>query len=105
MPSAILNRLNQMLLRHSAELSDAGGGEACVRPACTVVLGGSRRPRASTSCCAWAGTPTRWSGGADGRLRPWGVAGTPLGVTEPVSLTDSVVHLDPARPSCVSPTA
>jgi serine phosphatase RsbU (regulator of sigma subunit) len=99
MPSAILNRLNQMLLRHSAELSDAGGGEGPYTPRfCTVVLGAVKpTPEGVDIVLCLGGHPHPLVRRADGRVAPVGVAGTLLGVTEPVSLNDSVVHLDPGE--------
>lgn len=99
MPSAILARLNQMLLRHSAELSDVGGGDGPFTPRfCTVVVGAVKpTPEGVDVVLCLGGHPHPLVRRADGRVVPVGVAGTLLGVTPRVSLTDSVVHLDPGE--------
>jgi serine phosphatase RsbU (regulator of sigma subunit) len=99
MPSAILGRLNQMLLRHSAELSDVGVGEGPMSPRfCTVVLGAVKpTPDGVDIVLCLGGHPHPLIRRLDGRVEPAGVAGTLLGVTEPVSLTDSVIHLEPGE--------
>ncbi len=99
MPSAILGRLNQMLMQHSAELSDVGGTEESFTPRfCTVVVGAVKpTPEGVDIVLCLGGHPHPLVRRVDGRVVPVGVAGTLLGVTERVSLTDSVVHLDPGE--------
>ena len=99
MPSAILGRLNQMLLQHSAELSDVGDSEGPFTPRfCTVVIGAVKpTPEGVDIVLCLGGHPHPLVRRADGRVVPVGVAGTLLGVTDRVSLTDSVVHLDPGE--------
>jgi serine phosphatase RsbU (regulator of sigma subunit) len=96
MPSAILARLNQMLLRHSAELAAAGAVEVPFSPRfCTVVLGAVQpTPRGVDILLCLGGHPQPLVRRADGTVTPVGVAGTLLGVTENVELADTVVHLD-----------
>lgn len=99
MPSAILRRLNAMLLQHSAELSDVGAGDEPFTPRfCTVVLGVVKpTPEGVDIVLCLGGHPHPLVRRTDGRVVPTGVAGTLLGVTDQVSLVDSVLHLDPGE--------
>lgn len=99
MPSAILGRLNTMLLRHSAELSDVGAGDEPFTPRfCTVVVGAVKpTPEGVDIVLCLGGHPHPLVRRSDGRVVPTGVAGTLLGVTDRVSLVDSVIHLDPGE--------
>ena len=99
MPSAILGRLNTMLLQHSAELSDVGAGDEPFTPRfCTVVLGLVKpTPEGVDIVLCLGGHPHPLVRRTDGRVVPAGVAGTLLGVTDRVSLVDSVIHLDPGE--------
>jgi serine phosphatase RsbU (regulator of sigma subunit) len=99
MPSAILGRLNEMLLRQTAERV---GGEDAGSPLspqfCTVLVGAAKpTPRGVDLVVCCGGHPLPLVGRAVGRVEPVGVPGTLLGVTEDVSLTDTVVHLDPGE--------
>jgi serine phosphatase RsbU (regulator of sigma subunit) len=96
MPSAILGRLNEMLLRHQAELAVAGVPDAPYSPRfCTVVIGAVQpTPRGVDLVLCLGGHPQPFVRRANGDVVPVGVAGTLLGVTDRLSLTDSVVHLD-----------
>jgi serine phosphatase RsbU (regulator of sigma subunit) len=96
MPSAILGRLNEMLLRHQAELTVAGVFDAPYSPRfCTVVIGAVQpTPQGVDLVLCLGGHPQPFVRRADGEVLPVGVAGTLLGVTDRLSLTDSVVHLD-----------
>lgn len=99
MPSAILRRLNAMLLQHSAELSDVGAGDEPFTPRfCTVVLGVVKpTPEGVDIVLCLGGHPHPLVRRSDGRVVPIGVAGTLLGVTDRVSLVDSVIHLGPGE--------
>ncbi|HYZ97511.1 MAG TPA: PP2C family protein-serine/threonine phosphatase, partial [Acidimicrobiales bacterium] len=96
---AILGRLNEMLLRQTAERV---GGEDAGSPLspqfCTVLVGAAKpTPRGVDLVVCCGGHPLPLVGRAVGRVEPVGVPGTLLGVTEDVSLTDTVVHLDPGE--------
>ncbi|HET6665595.1 MAG TPA: SpoIIE family protein phosphatase, partial [Acidimicrobiales bacterium] len=99
MPSAILARLNQMLLRHSAEWADTAGDHVPISPRfCTVLVGAAQpTPRGVDLILCSGGHPLPLVGRAVGRVEPVGVPGTLLGVTDDVSLRDTVVHLDPGE--------
>jgi serine phosphatase RsbU (regulator of sigma subunit) len=99
MPSAILGRLNTMLLQHSAELADVGEAEGPFTPRfCTVVVGAVKpTPEGVDIVLCLGGHPHPLVRRVDGRVVPTGVSGTLLGVTDRVSLVDSVVHLDPGE--------
>ena len=99
MPSAILARLNQMLLRHTAELAGTDGDHVPISPRfCTVLVGTAQpTPRGVDLILCSGGHPLPLVGRAVGRVEPVGVPGTLLGVTDEVSLTDTVVHLDPGE--------
>jgi serine phosphatase RsbU (regulator of sigma subunit) len=99
MPSAILARLNQMLLRHTAEWANTDDDRVPVSPRFCTVLVGTAQPtsRGVDLIVCSGGHPLPLVGRAVGRVEPVGVPGTLLGVTDEVSLTDTVVHLDPGE--------
>ncbi len=99
MPSAILARLNQMLLRHTAEWADTNSDHVPISPRFCTVLVGTAQPtsRGVDLILCSGGHPLPLVGRAVGRVEPVGVPGTLLGVTDDVSLTDTVVHLDPGE--------
>jgi serine phosphatase RsbU (regulator of sigma subunit) len=99
MPSVILTRLNEMLLRQAAEQVASGPDVIPVSPRfCTVLVGAVQpTPRGVDIIMCLGGHPqplVRRNGGEIARV---GVAGTLLGVTPDVSLVDTVVHLDPGE--------
>jgi serine phosphatase RsbU (regulator of sigma subunit) len=99
MPSAILARLNQMLLRHTAEWTNTDDERLPVSPRFCTVLVGTAQPtsRGVDLIVCSGGHPLPLVGRAVGRVEPVGVPGTLLGVTDEVNLTDTVVHLDPGE--------
>ncbi len=99
MPSAILARLNQMLLRHTAEWANTDDDRVPISPRFCTVLVGTAQPtsRGVDLIVCSGGHPLPLVGRAVGRVEPVGVPGTLLGVTDEVSLTDTVVHLDPGE--------
>jgi serine phosphatase RsbU (regulator of sigma subunit) len=99
MPSAILARLNQMLLRHTAEWAGTDVDHVPISPRFCTVLVGTAQPtsRGVDLILCSGGHPLPLVGRAVGRVEPVGVPGTLLGVTDEVSLTDTVVHLDPGE--------
>jgi serine phosphatase RsbU (regulator of sigma subunit) len=99
MPSAILARLNQMLLRHTAEWANTADDHVPISPRFCTVLVGTAQPtsRGVDLIVCSGGHPLPLVGRAVGRVEPVGVPGTLLGVTDEVSLTDTVVHLDPGE--------
>jgi serine phosphatase RsbU (regulator of sigma subunit) len=99
MPSAILARLNQMLLRQTAEWADTDADHVPISPRFCTVLVGTAQPtsRGVDLILCSGGHPLPLVGRAVGRVEPVGVPGTLLGVTDDVSLTDTVVHLDPGE--------
>jgi serine phosphatase RsbU (regulator of sigma subunit) len=99
MPSAILARLNQMLLRHAAEWAATDDDHVPISPRFCTVLVGTAQPtsRGVDLILCSGGHPLPLVGRAVGRVEPVGVPGTLLGVTDQVSLTDTVVHLDPGE--------
>jgi serine phosphatase RsbU (regulator of sigma subunit) len=104
MPSAILARLNEMLLRHAAEWADTDDDHVPMSPRFCTVLVGAAQPTSRSGgaggvdliLCS-GGHPLPLVGRTVGRVEPVGVPGTLLGVTDEVSLTDTVVHLDPGE--------
>jgi serine phosphatase RsbU (regulator of sigma subunit) len=99
MPSAILARLNQMLLRHTAEWANTNEDPVPISPRFCTVLVGTAQPTArgvDLIVCS-GGHPLPLVGRSVGRVEPVGVPGTLLGVTDEVNLTDTVVHLDPGE--------
>jgi serine phosphatase RsbU (regulator of sigma subunit) len=99
MPSAILARLNQMLLRHTAEWANTDDDRVPISPRFCTVLVGTAQPtsRGVDLIVCSGGHPLPLVGRAVGSVEPVGVPGTLLGVTDEVSLTDTVVHLDPGE--------
>jgi hypothetical protein len=95
----VLTHLNQMLLRADAErdvvdddrVRSAPGSARCSwEPS-------SRRIAGSTSSSAPAATRSRWSAGPWAGSIRWACPARCWGSTEDLSLTDSVVHLDPGE--------
>jgi serine phosphatase RsbU (regulator of sigma subunit) len=99
MPSAILARLNQMLLRHTAEWANTNDKPVPISPRFCTVLVGTAQPtsRGVDLILCSGGHPLPLVGRSVGRVEPVGVPGTLLGVTDEVNLTDTVVHLDPGE--------
>jgi serine phosphatase RsbU (regulator of sigma subunit) len=99
MPSAILARLNQMLLRHTAEWANINDAHVPISPRFCTVLVGAAQPtsRGVDLIVCSGGHPLPLVSRSVGRVEPVGVPGTLLGVTDDVNLTDTVVHLDPGE--------
>ena len=101
MPSAVLGRLNEMLLRSDAERDDLGADLLPVSPRfCTVLVGAVQvSPRGVDIIVCSGGHPLPLVRRNVGDVVPVGVPGTLLGVapTDDVSLSDTVVHLDPGE--------
>jgi len=99
MPSAVLAHLNEMLLRAAAERDVVDDHRVPVSPRFCTVLVGAVQPteRGVDIILCSGGHPLPLVSRAVGRVDPVGVPGTLLGVTEALSLTDSVVHLDPGE--------
>ena len=99
MPSSVLSRINEMLLRSAAERDDLDDDRLPVTPRYCTVLVGAVQPTASgvdLVLCS-GGHPLPLVRRSVGQVVPVGVPGTLLGVTDDLSLTDSVVHLDPGE--------
>jgi phosphoserine phosphatase RsbU/P len=99
MPSTLLRRLNEMLLRNAAERDDIGDDDLPVSPRFCTVLVGAVQPTDSgvdIILCS-AGHPLPLVRRNVGTVVPVGIPGTLLGVTDEVSLSDTVVHLDPGE--------
>jgi sigma-B regulation protein RsbU (phosphoserine phosphatase) len=99
MPSTLLRRLNDMLLRSAAERDDIGDDDLPVSPRFCTVLVGAVQPTADgvdIILCS-AGHPLPLVRRKAGPVVPVGVPGTLLGVTDEITLTDAVVHLDPGE--------
>ena len=101
MPSAVLGRLNEMLLRSDAERGDMDEHRLPVSPRFCTVLVGAVQPTArgvDIIVCS-GGHPLPLVRRARGDVVPVGVPGTLLGVTptDTMSLSDTVVHLDPGE--------
>ena len=101
MPSAVLGRLNEMLLRSDAERGDMDEHRLPVSPRFCTVLVGAVQPTArgvDIIVCS-GGHPLPMVRRARGDVVPVGVPGTLLGVTptDTMSLSDTVVHLDPGE--------
>jgi serine phosphatase RsbU (regulator of sigma subunit) len=99
MPSAVLGRLNALLLRSAAERGELGDDLLPVTPRFCTVLVGAVQPTSNgvdIIVCS-GGHPLPLVRRSVGRVDPVGVPGTLLGVMPEVSLTDSVVHLDPGE--------
>ncbi len=99
MPSTLLRRLNEMLLRNAAERAEVGDDELPVTPRFCTVLVGAVQPTdngVDLILCS-AGHPLPLVRRRVGGVVPVGTPGTLLGVTDQVSLSDAVVHLDPGE--------
>jgi sigma-B regulation protein RsbU (phosphoserine phosphatase) len=99
MPSAVLGRLNAMLLRNAAEREVVDDDHLPVSPRFCTVLVGAVRPTGQgvdIIVCS-GGHPLPLVRRSAGRVDPVGVPGTLLGVTDDVTLSDTVVHLDPGE--------
>lgn len=99
MPSSVLTRINEMLLRSAAERDDLDDDRLPVSPRYCTVLVGAVQPTANgvdLVLCS-GGHPLPLVRRSVGQVVPVGVPGTLLGVTDDLSLTDSVVHLDPGE--------
>jgi serine phosphatase RsbU (regulator of sigma subunit) len=88
-----------MLLRHTAEWANTDDERVPISPRFCTVLVGTAQPtsRGVDLILCSGGHPLPLVGRAVGRVEPVGVPGTLLGVTDEVSLTDTVVHLDPSE--------
>jgi serine phosphatase RsbU (regulator of sigma subunit) len=99
MPSAVLGHLNRMLLQHTAEMAASHVGDVPMTPRfCTVLVGAVQPTREGVDIivCS-AGHPLPLVRKTTDSVRPAGVPGTLLGVTDDVTLTDTVVHLAPGE--------
>jgi serine phosphatase RsbU (regulator of sigma subunit) len=99
MPSTLLRRLNEMLVRYEAERDEIGDDDLPVSPRFCTVLVGAVQPTdngVDIILCS-AGHPLPLVRRTAGPVVPVGVPGTLLGVTDDVSLADTVVHLDPGE--------
>ena len=99
MPSAILRHLNRMLLQHTAEQAASYVSDVPMTPRfCTVLVGAAQPTQDGVDIviCS-AGHPLPLVRRANDAVTPVGVPGTLLGVTEDVTLTDTVVHLAPSE--------
>jgi serine phosphatase RsbU (regulator of sigma subunit)/PAS domain-containing protein len=99
MPSVILTRLNEMLLRQADEQAEASRDVVLASPRFCTVLVGAVQPtaRGVDIILCLGGHPQPLVRRNDGEVAPVGVPGTLLGVTPETSLVDSVVHLDPGE--------
>jgi phosphoserine phosphatase RsbU/P len=99
MPSAVLAHLNAMLLRADSERDVVDDDRVPVSPRfCTVLVGAVQPTEQGVDIILCSGGhPLPLVSRAVGRVDPVGVPGTLLGVTQDLSLTDSVVHLDPGE--------
>jgi phosphoserine phosphatase RsbU/P len=99
MPSVILTRLNEMLLRQAEEQTAASREIVPASPRfCTVVVGAVQpTARGVDIILCLGGHPQPLVRRNGGEIVPVGVPGTLLGVTPETSLVDSVVHLDPGE--------
>ena len=99
MPSTLLRRLNELLLRNAAERDEIGDDDLPVSPRFCTVLVGAVQPTdngVDIILCS-AGHPLPLVRRTAGPVVPVGIPGTLLGVTDEVSLSDTVVHLDPGE--------
>ena len=99
MPSTLLRRLNEMLLRNAAERDEIGEDDLPISPRFCTVLVGAVQPTdhgVDIILCS-AGHPLPLVRRMVGKVVPVGIPGTLLGVTDEVSLSDAVVHLDPGE--------
>jgi serine phosphatase RsbU (regulator of sigma subunit)/GAF domain-containing protein len=99
MPSTVLSRLNEMLLRAAAEREALDDDRLPLSPRFCTVLVGAVQPteRGVDIILCSGGHPLPLVRRSVGRVDPVGVPGTLLGVTDDVSLIDTVVHLDPGE--------
>ncbi|HEX6421105.1 MAG TPA: GAF domain-containing SpoIIE family protein phosphatase [Acidimicrobiales bacterium] len=99
MPSSVLTRINEMLLRSAAERDDLDEDRLPVSPRyCTVLVGAVQpTPGGVDIVLCSGGHPLPLVRRAVGEVVPVGVPGTLLGVTDDLSLRDTVVHLDPGE--------
>jgi len=95
MPSAVLGHLNRMLLQHTTEEAARHDSEIPMTPRfCTVLVGAVQpTPDGVDIIVCSAGHPLPLVRRATDKVVPVGVPGTLLGVTDDVTLTDTVVHL------------
>lgn len=97
MPSIVLARLNEMLLRSAAERDDDERAPMSPR-FCTVLVGAVQSTERGVDIILCSGGhPLPLVRRSVGRVDPVGVSGTLLGVTDEVALVDTVVHLDPGE--------
>jgi serine phosphatase RsbU (regulator of sigma subunit) len=99
MPSTVLTHLNEMLLRSAAERDDVDDHRVPVSPRFCTVLVGAVQPseRGVDIILCSGGHPLPLVRRSAEQVHPVGVPGTLLGVTDELSLTDTVVHLDPGE--------
>jgi serine phosphatase RsbU (regulator of sigma subunit) len=99
MPSAVLGHLNRMLLQHTTEEAARHESEVPMTPRfCTVLVGAVQpTPDGVDIIVCSAGHPLPLVRRATDKVVPVGVPGTLLGVTDDVTLTDTVVHLAPGE--------
>jgi serine phosphatase RsbU (regulator of sigma subunit) len=99
MPSAVLTHLNEMLLRSTAEREGLDADHVPLSPRfCTVLVGAVQpSPRGVDLVVCSGGHPLPLVGRSVGRVDPVGLPGTLLGVTDELTLSDTVVHLDPGE--------
>ena len=99
MPSAVLGHLNRMLLQHTTEEAARHDNDIPMTPRFCTVLVGAVQPTPSgvdILVCS-AGHPLPLVRRVTDKVVPVGVPGTLLGVTDDVTLTDTVVHLAPGE--------
>jgi serine phosphatase RsbU (regulator of sigma subunit) len=99
MPSAVLTHLNEMLMRAGAEREVVDRERLPLSPRFCTVLVGAVRPtdRGVDIILCTGGHPLPLVRRTAGLVEPVGSPGTLLGVTDELSLTDSVIHLDPGE--------
>ena len=99
MPSAVLGHLNRMLLQHTTEEAARHESDVPMTPRfCTVLVGAVQpTPDGVDIIVCSAGHPLPLVRRATDKVVPVGVPGTLLGVTDDVTLTDTVVHLAPGE--------
>jgi serine phosphatase RsbU (regulator of sigma subunit) len=99
MPSTVLTHLNEMLLRSAAERDDVDDHRVPLSPRFCTVLVGAVQPseRGVDIILCSGGHPLPLVRRSAEQVHPVGVPGTLLGVTDELSLTDTVVHLDPGE--------
>ena len=99
MPSAVLGHLNRMLLQHTTEEAARHDSDVPMTPRfCTVLVGAVQpTPEGVDIIVCSAGHPLPLVRRSTDKVVPAGVPGTLLGVTDDVTLTDTVVHLAPGE--------